>query len=224
MRIAILVVTATTATSLPDSTRVPRSYLFGLAPHITSQCNGVLAHSSPSPFTSSARDGSPLRLRATDDVLPPPPSQQFACSPLRLIQLNAETPRRLPWPSRSFIPPRFSFSETTAGRLRPHHPTDLSPKKPKQPTFQLLQDVLHHRLDADHVLSHSPHTAHERAPLPSVPRATSTPRRLTAYPSTYSRSTSTPLRPGGPRRPSDPPGRVSYLTVIPEFRSSGGFP
>jgi hypothetical protein len=159
---------------------------------------------------------------------PPPPSQQSACSPPRLIQLNAETPRRLPWPSRSFIPPRFSFSETTAGRLRPHHTTtstSLSPKKPLQPTFQLLQDVLPHRLDADHVLPPSPHTAHERAPLSFVPRATSTPRRLTAYPSTYSRSTSTPLPPGGPRRPSaEPPDRVRYLTVIPEFRSSGGFP
>ena len=103
------------------------------------------------------------------------PSQQFTCSPRRLIQLNAETPRRLAWPLRSFIPP-----------------LPLS-RKSLQPTFPTIAIRSTHssRLGTDHALSPSP-TLRTKTPLPFAPRATSAPRRPSLDPSTHSRSASTP--------------------------------
>ena len=99
------------------------------------------------------------------------PSEQPACSPLRLIQLNAEKPRRLTWSSRSFIPP-LSLSINSL-----------------QPTFQLLQYVLPFPLDPALITPCLPLPLRaRRTPFPFAPRATSTPRRLSFDPSTHSRS------------------------------------
>ena len=124
------------------------------------------------PATTSAEA---VRLRPRPRRAPPPPlSQQPACSQLRLIQLNAEKPRRLTWPSRSFIPP-LSLSINSL-----------------QPTFQLLQYVLPFPLDSALITPCLPlPLCVRRTPLSFAPRATSAPRRLSFDPSTHSRSAST---------------------------------
>ena len=106
------------------------------------------------------------------------PSQQFTCSPRRLIQLNAETPRRLAWPLRSFIPPL---------------PLSMKSLQPTFPTIA-IRSTHSSRLGTDHALSPSPtlrtktplRSPHEhRAPLAASPltRAlTRGPRRLRLCP------------------------------------------
>ena len=132
-----------------------------------------------------------LSPSSADDVLPPPSSSP--AHKHKLKNHSVVTPRRRPWLSRSVLPPRSSFSETTDGCLRS---LNLSPEiiTTKQTHYCNTFDTSIDSTLITSCLSLSlplyPTLRTEGTPFRSPPRATSTPRRLSLDPSAHSRSAS----------------------------------